>query len=189
MNKGKSQGWPLVKHTMFFQCFGRQVGCDMKSKKEKSGKWGSCCIAIEGLVNLGGEWCGWSFKECGNFPMGSNQWAVADDIDDLVLAAFFDYFCLVTSKWRPNGWHYTEIDGTKSKTLTVPSKRKKSSKPLEIQAFQRLLFWQGRKDSNPRPMVLETSTLPTELHPYVQRILYQTSYDLSRCFTKKNKKL
>ena len=27
-------------------------------------------------------------------------------------------------------------------------------------------FWQGRKDSNPRPMVLETSTLPTELHPY-----------------------
>ena len=29
-------------------------------------------------------------------------------------------------------------------------------------------FWQGRKDSNPRPMVLETSTLPTELYPCVQ---------------------
>ena len=26
--------------------------------------------------------------------------------------------------------------------------------------------WQGQKDSNPRPMVLETSTLPAELYPY-----------------------
>ena len=25
--------------------------------------------------------------------------------------------------------------------------------------------WQGRQDSNPRPMVLETTTLPAELHP------------------------
>ena len=30
-----------------------------------------------------------------------------------------------------------------------------------------LSFWQGQKDSNPRPMVLETSTLPTELYPCV----------------------
>ena len=35
-------------------------------------------------------------------------------------------------------------------------------------AHQSGLFylWQGQKDSNPRPMVLETSTLPTELYPY-----------------------
>ena len=26
--------------------------------------------------------------------------------------------------------------------------------------------WQGRRDSNPRPSVLETDALPTELHPY-----------------------
>ncbi len=32
-------------------------------------------------------------------------------------------------------------------------------------------FWQGQKDSNPRPLVLETSTLPTELYPCAQRIL------------------
>ena len=32
-----------------------------------------------------------------------------------------------------------------------------------------VFFWQGRKASNPRPMVLETSTLPTELHPFKQR--------------------
>ena len=29
----------------------------------------------------------------------------------------------------------------------------------------RLFSWQGREDSNPRPTVLETGTLPTELHP------------------------
>ena len=28
-------------------------------------------------------------------------------------------------------------------------------------------FWQGQKDSNPRPLVLETSTLPTELYPCI----------------------
>ena len=26
--------------------------------------------------------------------------------------------------------------------------------------------WQGQKDSNPRPSVLETDALPTELYPY-----------------------
>ena len=29
-----------------------------------------------------------------------------------------------------------------------------------------LLFWQGQKESNPQPMVLETTTLPIELCPY-----------------------
>ena len=29
-----------------------------------------------------------------------------------------------------------------------------------------LKFWQGRRDSNSRPTVLETVALPTELHPY-----------------------
>ncbi len=32
-------------------------------------------------------------------------------------------------------------------------------------------FWQGQKDLNPRPMVLETSTLPTELYPYTTLII------------------
>jgi hypothetical protein len=27
-------------------------------------------------------------------------------------------------------------------------------------------FWQGRRDSNPRPTVLETAALPAELRPY-----------------------
>ena len=29
------------------------------------------------------------------------------------------------------------------------------------------LFWQGHKDLNPGPTVLETAALPTELYPYV----------------------
>ena len=45
-----------------------------------------------------------------------------------------------------------------------------------------LFLWQGQKDLNPRPMVLETSTLPTELYPYIRIILYQNVFALSRCF-------
>src|SRR5690348_9859487 len=33
--------------------------------------------------------------------------------------------------------------------------------------------WQGRRVSNPRPAVLETAALPTELHPY-QLLPYST---------------
>ena len=35
-------------------------------------------------------------------------------------------------------------------------------------------FWQGQEDSNPRPTVLETGTLPAELYPYVDFV--NTSY-------------
>ena len=45
-----------------------------------------------------------------------------------------------------------------------PTTHKKRRDDLSHLVF----FWQGRKDSNPRPMVLETSTLPTELHPFKQ---------------------
>ena len=31
-----------------------------------------------------------------------------------------------------------------------------------------LFIKQGRKDSNPRHLVLETNVLPTELHPYIR---------------------
>ena len=34
--------------------------------------------------------------------------------------------------------------------------------------------WQGQEDSNPRPTVLETGTLPAELYPYVDFV--NTSY-------------
>ena len=30
-------------------------------------------------------------------------------------------------------------------------------------------FWQGHKDLNPEPTVLETAALPIELYPYIQK--------------------
>ena len=36
--------------------------------------------------------------------------------------------------------------------------------------------WQGRQDSNPRPAVLETAALPTELHPYTTELESKSSY-------------
>ena len=34
-----------------------------------------------------------------------------------------------------------------------------------------ILKWQGRRESNPQPTVLETATLPIELHPYSRGIV------------------
>ena len=42
----------------------------------------------------------------------------------------------------------------------------------------RLREWQGRQDSNLQPLVLETSALPIELHPY-RRVA--RPYFVSRC--------
>ncbi len=47
-------------------------------------------------------------------------------------------------------------------------------------------IWQGQEDSNPRPTVLETGTLPAELYPCVIRPSYYiiTSADLQGVFKK-----
>ena len=43
--------------------------------------------------------------------------------------------------------------------------------------------WQGRQDSNPRPAVLETAALPTELLPYlaVNIVIYYWQLVNSKC--------
>ena len=38
-------------------------------------------------------------------------------------------------------------------------------KNLKVSINLEVLIWQGQKDSNPRPAVLETVILPTELYP------------------------
>ena len=38
-----------------------------------------------------------------------------------------------------------------------------------LSSLKNILFWQGHRDSNPGPTVLETVALPTELYPYHQR--------------------
>ena len=49
----------------------------------------------------------------------------------------------------------------------IPSERtdlvEKDSDCITIRAF----FWQGHKDLNPEPTVLETAALPIELYPYI----------------------
>ena len=35
-----------------------------------------------------------------------------------------------------------------------------------LSSLKNILFWQGHRDSNPGPTVLETVALPTELYPY-----------------------
>ena len=44
----------------------------------------------------------------------------------------------------------------------------KTPKNRAVKAFTARLYipWQGQKDLNPQPMVLETTTLPIELYPY-----------------------
>ena len=47
----------------------------------------------------------------------------------------------------------------------------KARKLPELSGRQiRQLSWQGKKASNPRPTVLETVALPTELFPYVELV-------------------
>ena len=50
--------------------------------------------------------------------------------------------------------------------LSAPAKHKKSR-------LSAACVWQGQKDSNPRPLVLETSTLPAELYPCALGIITQ----------------
>ena len=76
---------------------------------------------------------------------------------------------------------------------TVIHYRSPSSPPTHAQNNKRAiayattlsLFWQGQKDLNPRPMVLETSTLPTELYPYVP-IYYTKTFFICQGLSLKN---
>ena len=46
------------------------------------------------------------------------------------------------------------------------------SHPLDAKKDQvtiDLVFWQGHKDLNPEPTVLETAALPIELYPYLSK--------------------
>ncbi len=55
-------------------------------------------------------------------------------------------------------------------TLTTPSR-------WRVYRFHHLgINWQEWEDSNPRPAVLETAALPTELHSYFNKIYYHKSW-------------
>jgi hypothetical protein len=50
--------------------------------------------------------------------------------------------------------------------IVVPDMRKAQRGHV----VQSLCDWQGQRDSNPRPSVLETDALPTELYPYATAV-------------------
>ncbi len=50
------------------------------------------------------------------------------------------------------------------------------------------IFWQGQEDSNPRPTVLETGTLPTELYPCIVKCIIPHIFSFCNRFLKNNKK-
>ena len=55
-----------------------------------------------------------------------------------------------------------------SGTKSTEKAEKSQEKEPETSRFRPL--WQGQEDSNPRPTVLETGTLPAELYPCIRRI-------------------
>lgn len=58
------------------------------------------------------------------------------------------------------------LDDRKShKGVSNPSERLDKSSQKDARDRYLEAAWQGRRDSNPRPSVLETDALPTELHP------------------------
>lgn len=46
------------------------------------------------------------------------------------------------------------------------------ARPLKVSCHFLLVGWQGQQGSNPRPAVLETAALPTELYPYRPRATF-----------------
>jgi hypothetical protein len=52
------------------------------------------------------------------------------------------------------------------KMACLPDSTTSAFTTYKISYFAGVQFWQGRQDSNPRPAVLETAALPSELHPY-----------------------
>ncbi len=66
--------------------------------------------------------------------------------------------------WVPFGyfWGIARLD-ERFLTQKAGFRQKKASKSEDFKAF----FWQGHKDLNPEPTVLETAALPIELYPYM----------------------
>ncbi len=72
--------------------------------------------------------------------------------------------------------------------ISIPKLHKNmrpSIRPLRAQSWREVenlrivTAWQGQRDSNPRPSVLETDALPTELYPYaVRRLLSQRADEI-----------
>ena len=80
---------------------------------------------------------------------------------------FFDAVLNGNSVTQCSKWYdcaFVLIEKTVEKVDRKPLLYRKTQKKRKPKPFD-FGYWQGREDSNPRPTVLETGTLPTELHP------------------------
>ena len=64
------------------------------------------------------------------------------------------------------------IEKTVEKVDRKPLLYRKTQKKRKPKPFD-FGYWQGREDSNPRPTVLETGTLPTELYPCIYLFVWE----------------
>ena len=62
-----------------------------------------------------------------------------------------------------------------SHTSAMERETQQSANAWKTTGLPVFIAWQGQRDSNPRPSVLETDALPTELYPFRQRTLYWES--------------
>ena len=85
--------------------------------------------------------------------------------------------CYLGARLRQNCRKRQFVRGSSS-----PSAHKQNKKGRRMATF---LFWQGQKDSNPRPLVLETSTLPAELYPCATRGIITHFFSFCKPFFEK----
>ncbi len=73
---------------------------------------------------------------------------------------------------------------TRQRISLVPQERISLKKAIRLREW--LFSWQGQEDSNPRPTVLETGTLPAELYPCATGYIISHFLEKSKGFCKKN---
>ena len=96
---------------------------------------------------------------------------------------FFDAVLNGNSVTQCSKWYdcaFVLIEKTVEKVDRKPFLYRKTQKKRKPKPFD-FGYWQGREDSNPRPTVLETGTLPTELHPYALDY-YNTFFSILQVF-------
>ena len=119
-------------------------------------------------------YCKDSTIECKKLFMLHYRLSFWDDFERILLAYCFNLD--TTAKYGPykmyGPYRFGDPVGIRTLDLLI---RSQSLYPAELPSHDEeysspellpLRFWQGQKESNPQPTVLETATLPVELYPY-----------------------
>jgi hypothetical protein len=69
-------------------------------------------------------------------------------------------------EWWMGEWLVMKPTKLISKSCALQCSQQRQSLNLPTTHLLTVFDWQGRRDLNPQPLVLETSALPIELHPF-----------------------